>query len=67
VGGCVRQYQLFGETTASNTSCAAEAIGWDRLGVKKGDFGTHSIDSGAAMAMYLDEIPIYTIMMIGDK
>jgi hypothetical protein len=35
--------------------------------VKKGDFGTHSIDSGAAMAMYLDEIPIYTIMMIGDK
>ena len=44
---------------------ASEAIGWDRLGVKKGDFGTHSIRSGAAMAMYLEEIPIYTIMMIG--
>jgi hypothetical protein len=44
---------------------AAEAIGWDRLGVKKGEFGTHSLRSGAAMAMYLDEIPIYSIMMIG--
>lgn len=44
---------------------AAEAVGWDKLGVKKGDFGTHSIRSGGAMAMYLDEIPIYTIMMIG--
>ena len=46
-------------------NCAAETIGWDALGVKKGDFGTHSIRSGAAMAMYLDEIPIYTIMFIG--
>jgi len=44
---------------------AAEAIGWESLGVKKGDFGTHSIRSGGAMAMYLDEVPIFTIMMIG--
>jgi hypothetical protein len=45
---------------------ASEAIGWDRLGVKKGDFETHSISSGGAMmAMYLDEIPIYTIMFTG--
>lgn len=44
---------------------SAESIGWDKLGVKKGDFGTHSIRSGGAMAMYLDEIPIYTIMLIG--
>jgi NADH/NAD ratio-sensing transcriptional regulator Rex len=44
---------------------SAEAIGWDKLGVKKGEFGTHSIRSGGAMAMYLDEIPIYTIMLIG--
>ena len=46
-------------------NCASEVIGWDALGVKKGDFGTHSIRLGAAMAMYLDEIPIYTIMFIG--
>ena len=43
----------------------AEAVGWDLLGLNKGDFGTHSIRSGGAMAMYLDEIPIYTIMLIG--
>lgn len=46
-------------------NASAEAIGWDKLGVKKGDFGTHSIRSGGAMAMYLDEIPIFTIMLIG--
>jgi hypothetical protein len=46
-------------------NASAEAIGWDELGVKKGDFGTHSIRYGGAMAMYLDEIPIYTIMLIG--
>lgn len=44
---------------------AATSIGCESLGVKKGDFGTHSIRSGGAMAMYLDEVPIYTIMMIG--
>ena len=46
-------------------NASAEAIGWDNLGVKKGDFGTHSIRSGGAMAMYLDEVSIYTIMLIG--
>jgi hypothetical protein len=44
---------------------AAESIGYEKLGLKKGDLGLHSIRSGAAMAMYLDEVPIYTIMMIG--
>jgi hypothetical protein len=44
---------------------AAESIGYENLGVEKGDFGTHSIRSGGAMAMYLDEVPIYSIMMIG--
>ena len=29
------------------------------------EVGTHSIRSGAAMAMYLGECPVYTIMMIG--
>ena len=44
---------------------AADSIGYERLGLQKGDLGTHSIRSGAAMAMYLDEVPIYTIMMLG--
>jgi hypothetical protein len=42
-----------------------KSLGYENLGVEKGDFGTHSIRSGGAMAMYLDEVPIYSIMMIG--
>jgi hypothetical protein len=35
------------------------------LGISKHKIGTHSIRSGAAMAMYLGECPVYTIMLIG--
>ncbi len=41
------------------------AIGKTRLGIDKEEVGTHSIRSGAAMAMYLGECPVYTIMFIG--
>ena len=44
---------------------AVSSIGEDILGIKIEDIGTHSIRSGAAMAMYLGELPVYTIMMIG--
>lgn len=44
---------------------AVLAIGEDVLGIKKDEIGTHSLRSGAAMAMYLGECPVYTIMMIG--
>jgi hypothetical protein len=44
---------------------AIDAVGRDRLNIPKGDVGTHSIRSGAAMAMYLGEVPVYTIMMLG--
>ena len=44
---------------------AVGAIGEVRLGVKKEDVGTHSIRSGAAMAMYLEECPVFMIMLIG--
>jgi hypothetical protein len=44
---------------------AVGAVGYERLGIKKGEIGTHSIRSGAAMAMYLGEVPVYTIMMLG--
>lgn len=46
-------------------NAAAESIGWDKLGVSPGDYGTHSIRSGGAMAMALDDIPAFRIMMIG--
>ena len=44
---------------------AVTSIGEEVLGIKAEDIGTHSIRSGAAMAMYLGECPVYTIMMIG--
>lgn len=44
---------------------AVVSIGEEKLGIKKEDIGTHSIRSGAAMAMFLGEIAVYTIMMIG--
>lgn len=44
---------------------AVVSIGEDILGFKKEEIGTHSIRAGAAMAMFLGECPVYTIMMIG--
>jgi hypothetical protein len=44
---------------------AAESIGYASLGVEKGDFGTHSIRSGGAMSMALDDVPPFRIMFIG--
>ena len=44
---------------------AATLIGEDRLVFKIKDIGTHSIRSGASMAMYLDDVPVYTIMIVG--
>jgi hypothetical protein len=41
------------------------AIGKTRLGIAKEEVGTDSIQSGAAMAMYLSKCPIYTVMLIG--
>ena len=34
-------------------------------GLKKDDVGLHSIQSSSAMAMYLNSIPVYTIMLLG--
>ena len=44
---------------------AAKVIGEDKLGFKISEIDTHSLCSGAAMAMTLDQIPVYVIMMIG--
>ncbi len=44
---------------------AVVAIGEHRLGINKEDIGMHSIRLGAAMAMYLGECAVYTIMLIG--
>jgi hypothetical protein len=53
-------------TQMINILCdAVDAIGEVKLGFKKEDVGTHSIRSGAAMAMYLRECPVFMIMLIG--
>jgi hypothetical protein len=44
---------------------ALGAIGETCLGIAKHKLGTHSMRSGVAMAMYLGECPVYTIMLIG--
>ena len=44
---------------------AAMVIGEEKLGFKSSEIGTHSIRSGAAMAMYLYNVSVYTIMLIG--
>ena len=55
--------------TSSNITSAlrraAHCFGVDNLGFKPDELGTHSIRSGAAMAMYLTQTPVYTIMLIG--
>ena len=44
---------------------AVRAIREDNLGFKSEQVGTHSQRSWSAMAMYLGECPVYTIIMIG--
>jgi hypothetical protein len=50
---------------AAQLQAAAKRIGPDVLGFSHLDIGTHSIRSGAAMAMYLASVPVFTIMLIG--
>jgi hypothetical protein len=44
---------------------AVKAIGKDTLHISVDEIGTHSIRSGAAMAMFLGGCPVFVIMMIG--
>ena len=44
---------------------AIRVIGEDVLNIKTSDVGTHSIRSGAAMAMFIGGCPVFMIMLIG--
>jgi hypothetical protein len=44
---------------------AATAVGPDTLGFTAKEIGLHSSRSGAAMAMYLADISVFTIMLLG--
>ena len=43
----------------------ATSIGEDKLGFKPEDIGTHSNRCAAAMAMFMDDTPVYMIMLMG--
>ena len=60
-----RIQHITSEEMIASLRAAVEAIGEEKFGFKSSEIGTHSIRSGAAMAMFLDEIPVYVIMMIG--
>ena len=44
---------------------AMVAVGYEVLNLKKREIDIHSIRSGTAMAIYLGDGPVFTIMMIG--
>jgi len=44
---------------------ATTAVGPDTLSFTAKEIGLHSARSGAAMAMYLVHIPVFTIMLLG--
>ena len=45
--------QITSDELINAIDAAADSIGYEKLGLKKGDLGLHSIRSGAAMAMAL--------------
>ena len=50
---------LTSQTLIAALCDAVVAVGKDSLGFKASEVGTHSIRSGAAMQMYLDNLPIW--------
>ena len=60
-----KTFEISGSDAISSLQAAAQAIGEGSRSFKPTDIGTHSLRSGAVMAMYLDEVPVYTIMLIG--
>jgi hypothetical protein len=56
--------QVTSENVINALRDAVVAIGEHRLGITKDQIGTHLIRSGAAMAMYLVECAVFTMMLI---
>jgi hypothetical protein len=60
-----RMEHITSKTILQHLRAACATIGSACLGFEPHEIGTHSLRSGAAMEMYLGEIPVYTIMLIG--
>ena len=55
-------------TNSSNLCVKGQIVksyGKSKLKILKSEVGTHSLGSGSAMTMYLGEIPVYAIQLIG--
>ena len=61
----VKLMTINSSTVRKKLHSTAEKVCEYRLGFHPDDIGDHSICSGAAMAMYLDRIPTFAIMLIG--
>jgi hypothetical protein len=57
--------QFTGQQLLKRLRLAAETFGADILGFTPDQLGLHSARSGAAMAMYLSGVPVFTIMLLG--
>jgi len=60
-----RVTQITSENVINALQDAVVAIGEHRLGITKDQIGTHLIRLGAAMAMYLGECAMFTIVLVG--
>jgi len=60
-----RMEHITSKTILQYLQSACSSYGSACLGFEPHKVGTHSLRSGAAMEMYLGEIPVYTIMLIG--
>jgi hypothetical protein len=58
-------YQNSGSQLLRQLRLATAALGKDILGFSPTDLGLHSAHNGAAMAMFLAGVPVYTIMLLG--
>jgi hypothetical protein len=60
-----KHYLITGSMLLKQLRRATSALGKDTLGFSADEIGLHSARSGAAMAMYLAKVPVFTIMLIG--
>ena len=57
--------ELTSTAIRNSLRCTVKTLGKEALGFAETEIGTHSLRSGAAMAMYLAHVPTFTIMIIG--
>ena len=58
-------FDITQDTLLKTLRWSADAIGFEKLGYKPEEIGTHSIRSGAAMALFLADQNPYRIMILG--